>query len=70
MATEEEPVSTSEPSVKTRYQIAEGIRVGAQVSKPAMTQQVRTVATSAKSGSIDLRYAPHSPKIKDISTSS
>jgi hypothetical protein len=70
MASKGERISTSEPSANATYQIAEGIRVGVQISKPAMTQQVRTVATSAKSGSIDLRYAPHSPKTKDINTSS
>jgi len=44
--------------------------VGDKIAKPAMTQQVRTVVTSAKEGSLGLRYAPHNPKVTDVSTSS
>ena len=62
--------STTESTIRAKYQIAEGVRVGMQISSRAMAQKSRTVTTSAKSGSVELRYAPHSPKITDISTSS
>lgn len=70
MASNSDRNSTSEPTIQAKYQVAEGVRVGMQISSPAMTQKARRVATGAKSGSVELRYAPHNPKITDISTSS
>jgi hypothetical protein len=70
MASKSDGSSTSDPTIQAKYQVAEGLRVGMQITSPAMTQKTRTVATSAKSGTVELRYAPHSPKITDISTSS
>ncbi len=70
MPTKSEKPGTSEPLAKATYQIARGVFVGDKIAKPAMTQQVRTVVTSAKEGSLGLRYAPHNPKVTDVSTSS
>ncbi len=70
MATKNENSTTPDRIVSAKYQAALGIRVGSRIVKPALTQQVRTVTTSAKEGSLGLRYAPHNPKVTDVSTSS
>jgi hypothetical protein len=70
MSTKPERPSTSDPIASATYQTARGYCVGAKISQPAMTQRGRTVVTSAKEGSLELRYAPRSPKVTDVSTKS
>ena len=70
MSTKPEDPSTADPTASATYQLACGVNLGVQITKPAITQQVRTVVTRAKEGSLDLRYAPHDPKVTDVSTSS
>lgn len=70
MPTKSEKLSTSEPLAKATYQTARGVFVGDMVARSSMVQQVRTVVTSAKEGTLGLRYAPHNPKVTDVSTSS
>jgi hypothetical protein len=70
MSTKPDKLNTSDQVFKATYQVAQSFCVGTQITKPAMTQHVRTVVTSAQSGSLPLRYAPHDPKVTDVNTSS
>lgn len=70
MSTKSEKPNTSDAIASATYQSARGYHVGAKIEQPAMTQHVRTVVTSAKEGSLELRYAPRSPKVTDVSTKS
>jgi hypothetical protein len=61
---------TSESFQAANYLTAGGINVSKRISTSQRAPRVRTVTTSAKEGSINLRYAPHEPRVAEIDTTS
>lgn len=68
MSTQTENFNTAEESTTAHYQAAKGVTVGQKSNTADPIQNVRTVVTSAKQGSIELRYAPRKPIVNDAST--
>jgi hypothetical protein len=60
-----EPISTDDPLSAVRYQPATGITVNLTGSTAPKDGEIRTVVTTLTTGSLDLRYAPRTPKISD-----
>ena len=70
MARKSDRPSTSDTFRAATYRTAESVNVDKKISTVARTEQIRTVTTSAKEGSVGLRYAPHNPKVIDVDTTS
>jgi hypothetical protein len=68
MSTKTEKFTTDENPSAARYQTARVVTVGQKSNTAGPIQNVRTVVTSAKQGSIELRYAPRGPIVNDAST--
>lgn len=68
MSTQPEKLNTSETQLAAHYQAARGITVVRAVDTTQRATSGRTVTTTAKEGSIGLRYAPRNPGNVDIST--
>ncbi len=60
--------STSGSLNAVKYSKAIGMIVNPKTSTASSVAQVRTVVTTARSGSLDLRYAPRDPKVSDKNT--
>jgi hypothetical protein len=51
-----------------KYGKAIGVIINPKASTAAPATQVCTVVTTARSGALDLRYAPRDPKVSDKTT--
>ncbi|QDV38077.1 hypothetical protein [Tautonia plasticadhaerens] len=63
-----EAFTTCESLAGVKYEKAVGFSVNMHATTAPPSGQVRTVVTTAKSGSLDLRYAPREPKTFDKDT--
>jgi hypothetical protein len=70
MSTKPDRPDTSDSPPPCTYQVARGVVFGKNISGSEMSQQVRRVVTQTKEGMLGLRYAPHDPKVTDVSTTS
>lgn len=64
----DEAFSTCGSTGATKYHAATGVNFGLQATTTPCDGQMRTVVTTNQSGTLDLRYAPRSPKLLDKNT--
>lgn len=64
-----EPFSTCDTLSAVKYQAVQCISVSLHGSTAPKGGEVRTVVTTAQTGSLDLRYAPRTPNLSDSNTS-
>lgn len=70
MSTQHENLSTSEVPNGATYRSARVVNTGLKISTSQSIRHGRTVVTSAKEGSLELRYAPRNSRIADARTDS
>jgi hypothetical protein len=70
MSTQPERPSTSDVPNEATYKVARGVSAGLKISTSQPILHGRTVVTSAKEGSVELRYAPRNSRIADARTDS
>lgn len=62
-------ISTCDPLSGVKFQPAQGFNMHVNGSTAPAIAQVRTVVTTAQTGSLDLRYAPRNAIVLDKKTS-
>jgi hypothetical protein len=63
-----DPFSTCDPLSGVEYEKAQGVVVNLRATTIPPSGQVRTVVTTAQTGSLELRYAPRDPTVSDKNT--
>jgi hypothetical protein len=63
-----ETFSTCDSMSGVKYKKAVGFADNLKATTAPPSGHVRTVVTTAQSGSLDLRYAPRDPKVSDKNT--